>query len=102
MLTLDHRQVGFSLDAFAGIASAGVNLNADAHGSVNLSLQGNAAVGTGQTPTASYSGCVDVTGGLDVGFTANADFFGLFNPSTSLTIFDKNWDIYNVRASSDF
>ncbi|KAJ3528236.1 hypothetical protein NM688_g8023 [Phlebia brevispora] len=89
--------VQFSIDAFDGIASAGVSLNVDASASVDLSLDGNGVVGTSSSPSATYSGCADVGGELDVNFSADGSFFGLWNPSTTLTLFDKSFDIYDTN-----
>ena len=90
------QKVELNVDAFGGIASAGVFLNVDASGDVNLSLNGNGAAGTSTSPSGSYSGCVDITAGLDVNAGANADFFGLWSPSTSVSLFDKTFDLYDV------
>lgn len=71
-------------------------MNVDASASVDLSLTGNGVVGTSTNPSATYSGCVDVSAGLDVNLGADADFFDIFNPSTSVSVFDKTFDLYDV------
>ena len=73
-----------------------MNLNVDASANVALSLSGNGVIGTSTPASGSYNGCVDITAGLDVNAGADADFFGLWNPSTSVSLFDKTFDLYDV------
>ncbi|KAL4245486.1 hypothetical protein ABKN59_009431 [Abortiporus biennis] len=94
--------VKFGLNALGGIASANVNLDVDASATLDLSLtaSGSASAGTGTDgssagASASFNGCVDIETGLNVGAGADADLFGLWNPSTSVTLFQKTWDLYD-------
>lgn len=45
----------------------------------------------------SFGGCIEVGAGLDVNAGADADFFGLFNPSTKVNLFSKKFQIFKVR-----
>jgi hypothetical protein len=45
--------------------------------------------------SASFSGCVDIGTGLDVNAGASGDFFGLFNKDTTVTLFSKNFELFN-------
>ncbi|KAI0700589.1 hypothetical protein BC835DRAFT_1304043 [Cytidiella melzeri] len=43
----------------------------------------------------SFSGCVDVSTGLAVNAGADGSFFDLFDKSTSVSLFQKNFDLFN-------
>lgn len=45
----------------------------------------------------SFGGCIEIGAGLDVNAGADADFFGLFNPSTKVNLFSKKFQIFKVR-----
>ncbi|KAJ6551973.1 hypothetical protein B0H19DRAFT_1159539 [Mycena capillaripes] len=86
------------VSALGGIAAATVSLNLDGQVSATLTLDASATAGvsTGGAPAASGSvnGCVDFAAGLNVNAGASADFFGLFNPSTKVNLFTKNFDLF--------
>ncbi|KAF8988453.1 hypothetical protein BDQ17DRAFT_1435003 [Cyathus striatus] len=44
--------------------------------------------------SASISGCFDVSAGLAVNVGADANFFGLFDPSTTLSLFNKDFELF--------
>lgn len=46
--------------------------------------------------TSYINGCIDVDAGLDVYAGADASFFGLFDKSTKVTLFTRDWDLYTV------
>lgn len=52
--------------------------------------------GTTQSP----SRCVDVVAGLDVHGGADVDFYGLFDKSTFLPIYQRSYDIFKVYRVS--
>ncbi|KAJ7673894.1 hypothetical protein DFH06DRAFT_1279635 [Mycena polygramma] len=86
------------VSALGGIASATVTLNLDASATMTLTLDAsaNADVSTGGAPAASgqVNGCVDIGAGLNVNAGASADFFNLFDPSTKVNLFTKNFDLF--------
>lgn len=52
--------------------------------------------------TGSVTGCVDINAGLNVYAGADADFFGLFDKSTSVKLYNKNWDVFAVGSMMIF
>ncbi|KAF9466288.1 hypothetical protein BDZ94DRAFT_1306284 [Collybia nuda] len=42
----------------------------------------------------SFGGCIEIGAGLDVNAGADADFFGLFDPSTKVNLFTKKFQIF--------
>jgi hypothetical protein len=48
--------------------------------------------------SAKFGGCVELDTGLDVNAGANADFFGLFNKGTSVSLFSKKFELFKVRV----
>ncbi|KAJ7763199.1 hypothetical protein DFH07DRAFT_813099 [Mycena maculata] len=62
---------------------------------MTLSLDANATASTDSDPSASVNGCVNVGAGLAVSAGASADFFGLFDPSTSVSLFNKQFMLLN-------
>lgn len=53
-------------------------------------------------PTKTVSGCVDVKTNLDIYVTADASLFDIFDDSTSITLYDTTWDIFNVSVLGRF
>ncbi|KAJ3506385.1 hypothetical protein NLJ89_g6898 [Agrocybe chaxingu] len=58
-----------------------------------------AALATRQTnvstsASTSFGGCFEIGAGLDVNVGANADFFGLFNPETSISLFTQRFELF--------
>ncbi|TFY62936.1 hypothetical protein EVG20_g6519 [Dentipellis fragilis] len=89
-------QLNIGLDVLS-IASANIFLDLDASAtlSVNGSLKGNEAVGGILTGATSADGCADVSTGLNVHAGADASLFGFFNPSTQVSLFSKNFDLFD-------
>lgn len=53
-----------------------------------------------QTATStSFGGCFEILAGLDVNAGANAEFFGLFDASTKVPLFTKEFELFKVRFS---
>ena len=79
-------RIDVGIDAL-GVASAHVFLDLVASGNLNANLAASAAN--------SASGCV--TAGVEVNMHAgaNADLFGLWDPSTQVTLFDKQFPLLN-------
>lgn len=48
--------------------------------------------------TASFDGCVDLTAGLDISAGASGSFFGIFDKSTSVDLFNKQFQIFQVNV----
>ncbi|KAF4610321.1 hypothetical protein D9613_010283 [Agrocybe pediades] len=57
-------------------------------------MKGNDNTSSDNTSSKSFSGCVDVGAGLDVNAGANADFFGLFNKETKVSLFSKKFELF--------
>ncbi|KAI0319873.1 hypothetical protein OF83DRAFT_1169791 [Amylostereum chailletii] len=88
------------LDAFSGIASATLSLTLDATATLEVNGTATAITAKGQPADVSAKGCVDVRSGLDVSAGANAGLFGLFDESTSVTLFSKTFDLFNTCADT--
>ncbi|KAF7368685.1 hypothetical protein MVEN_00193000 [Mycena venus] len=90
--------IDLGVSALGGIGQATVSLILDAQASATLSLDASATAGVSTDAAASASGqvngCVDIGAGLDVNAGASADFFGLFNPSTKVSLFSKKFDLF--------
>lgn len=89
-----------------GGAEATVFVELDSSASATLTLNGKANVGAtledNQASTsagASVDGCASVDGGIDVNAGADAAFFDLFDASTSVPLFTKKYQIFQVRES---
>jgi hypothetical protein len=93
-----NNQVSLGLDALSGVAKADVNLNFDASSTLGLQFDATAtkSVGTNSSQSDSANGCVDLSGGIAIDVGADADFFDLFDPSKQITLFSKNFDIFQV------
>ncbi|EKM77468.1 hypothetical protein AGABI1DRAFT_76923 [Agaricus bisporus var. burnettii JB137-S8] len=110
------------IDAFGGVAKAGVFVNLDASASVSLTVdatgpvvegkvnrremmvRGGGAMGAyyfndkrtptgGATDDVSFGGCVEVGAGLSVNVGADANFFGLFDPFKKIPLFEKQFSL---------
>ncbi|KAF4610320.1 hypothetical protein D9613_010284 [Agrocybe pediades] len=116
--------LSIGLSALGGAADAQVFLNLDASATLDLDFQASANGGVtisevssaaqqldtaelaqverlddsidarAVTGDASFSGCVDVGAGLNVNAGASADFFGIFNKETSVSVYSKEFDIF--------
>ncbi|OSD05577.1 hypothetical protein PYCCODRAFT_1464936 [Trametes coccinea BRFM310] len=90
-------QLAFGLSALGGKTQATISLNLDADAALDLSLTAAAEASTstsGNNATASVGGCVDISTGLNVNAGANADFFSLFKKDASVSLFQKNFDLF--------
>ncbi|KAI0092175.1 hypothetical protein BDY19DRAFT_884355 [Irpex rosettiformis] len=94
----------FGLDALNGLAKATINLDLDTSAKLTLSLQAGATISTSTTSSSnsnstnvdtSFGGCVDLSVGLAVTAGADATFLSLFDQSTSVTLFQKDFDLFN-------
>ena len=92
--------LSFGINALAGEAKATINLEVDGDAAVDLSLsaaatKGTTVAGTAAAPsTTSFGGCVDITSGLTVSASADADFLSIFDKSTSVNLFQKSFDLF--------
>jgi hypothetical protein len=112
-----------------GLAKATINLDLDSSAKLGLSLNGAASASTStnsngtvskgsgyavsngtssQNYTNSYkprstssglNGCVDVSADLAVKAGADGSFLDFFDKSTSVTLFQKNFDLFKVYTS---
>ncbi|KAJ7134152.1 hypothetical protein C8R46DRAFT_1362308 [Mycena filopes] len=71
-------------------ASASMTLTLDAHATAGVSTTGPS------TGSGTVNGCVDVGAGLDVSAEASANFFGLFDKSTKVDIFNKDFELFKT------
>ncbi|KAG9224484.1 hypothetical protein CCMSSC00406_0007677 [Pleurotus cornucopiae] len=107
-------QLDIGITALGGTAKANIFLNLDASAKVGLKLNGNAkaAVTTAKpkkraefnqlaarqaatAASAGVEGCVDITAGLSVDAGVDANFFGLFDPTTKLNLFSKQFELFS-------
>ncbi|XP_006457389.1 hypothetical protein AGABI2DRAFT_212760 [Agaricus bisporus var. bisporus H97] len=100
------------IDAFGGVAKAGVFVNLDASASVSLTVDATGPVVEGKedakkvdnegaktggaTDDVSFGGCVEVGAGLSVNVGADASFFGLFDPFKKIPLFEKQFSLLKV------
>ena len=82
-------QVDIGLKALGGIVSTGVFLNLDASADFSMS-----------NGTASSQQCVNANTNLNVSVGAQGSFFSLFNASVGASLFDKDFQLFQVRARS--
>ncbi|KAA1467373.1 hypothetical protein DENSPDRAFT_238702 [Dentipellis sp. KUC8613] len=99
-------EVSISLNAIGGFASANVFLELDA--SATLDLTGVDAKATGTTGTSGSSGsaaaqgCVDISTGINAHAGAQGKFLNLFDQNTQVTIFNKNFELFQVCSAAVF
>ncbi|KAA1475907.1 hypothetical protein DENSPDRAFT_452584 [Dentipellis sp. KUC8613] len=86
------------IDVLSGLASANVfvNLDASATLALNGSASGTASVASGGAKSGSGTaqGCVDVSTGLNAHAGADASLFSFFDKTTQVTLFNKNFDLF--------
>jgi hypothetical protein len=93
----------FGVNAFNGAAKANINLALDSSANLKLSLKAGAVVSgsTGTTDSSSasakFKGCTNVNAGLLVTANADAKLFEVFDKSTSVKMFQKDFDVFEVR-----
>lgn len=49
-----------------------------------------------------FGGCLELDAGFGINVGASANFFGLFSPSTKLSLFSKEFPLYKVSISTPF
>jgi hypothetical protein len=84
-------------------AAAGANNASPASTAPVLAAAGNATAATNSTKgttvtksgSASFGGCFTIDAGLDVNAGADANFFGLFDKNTKVSLFKKNFELVN-------
>ncbi|KAG5642592.1 hypothetical protein DXG03_002516 [Asterophora parasitica] len=96
-------RIDLAVNALGGLAKATVLVNIDSHSTVRLNLNaaGNAG-GSIETPTggtkggasASVDGCVTAGAALNANVGADAKFFNLFDRSTSVSLYAKDWELF--------
>lgn len=88
------------MNALDGLAKATVNLDLDTSAKIALSLQKGATASTGSNGTSAsvdpFTGCVDVSSTLAVNAGADGAFLDLFDDSTSVSLFSKTFDLFQV------
>ncbi|KAI0770916.1 hypothetical protein BD413DRAFT_69883 [Trametes elegans] len=82
--------LAFGISALGGKTKATINLDLDADTAVDLSLSPL----SGKSKRDDVSGCVDISSGLAVEAGANADFFNIFKKDTSISLFEKRFDLF--------
>ncbi|EJD01947.1 uncharacterized protein FOMMEDRAFT_20739 [Fomitiporia mediterranea MF3/22] len=89
--------LNFGLSAFSTV-EATVFLDVDTFAALDLGLAAGATASvdsTGATgASAQVGGCVDVNGGVSVNAGAEGSFFSLFDDSTQITLFSKDFDFF--------
>lgn len=94
------------VSALGGIADATIFLNLDASATMTLTLDASAEGSVTAQPgtelatggSASINGCVDMNAGFSVNAGADATFFGLFDTGKSVTLFEKDFDLFEVYS----
>ncbi|KAJ7580284.1 hypothetical protein C8J56DRAFT_279200 [Mycena floridula] len=95
-------RLDLGLSALGGIAKASIFLNFDASADLSLSLDGSTVVKRDSVWSSrevsrragAVSGCIDLGADFAVNAGADASFFGLFDKSTSITLFEKEFDLF--------
>ncbi|KAH9846167.1 hypothetical protein C2E23DRAFT_602807 [Lenzites betulinus] len=90
-------ELGFGISAFDDKTETTITLDLDASVSVNLDLVATAdaaCINGKPARTASFGGCVDITGELAVNASADADLFDVFQKGKSVQLFQRNFDLY--------
>lgn len=85
------------INAFEGVAQATITLSLDA--SATIALNGSANLpptGSDSSVQIADGACVDVSTALLVSAGADAGLFNIFDKSTSVTLFSKSFDLFNV------
>ena len=94
-------QLEFGIEFFRDILSATVFLDLDTF--AELELTGTAQADQGASPaSASAQACVDLSTGFAVNAGARGSFPGLFDDSTHVTLFNKDFELFKVCDHSRF
>lgn len=90
--------VDVGINFLGSVASATVFLDLDASATLDITGAAQASAGastkSGKAASASAQGCVDLSSGLDVNAGAQGSFFGLFDKSTQVTLFSKDFELF--------
>ncbi|KAF8877431.1 hypothetical protein BD779DRAFT_1448538, partial [Infundibulicybe gibba] len=95
--------LNLGVSALGGTVKSEVFVALDASATMQLSLeaQAEAAVTVNKASKrllapvgASFGGCFEIKAGLNVNAGADASFFGLFDPSTQVTLFNKDFELF--------
>ena len=73
-------------------ASATLDLDLDAAASVNVNTDGE------KSTSGDIEGCVDLQAGFSVNVGAQGSFFDIFNADTTIPLFSKEFDIFQVST----
>jgi hypothetical protein len=96
------------VSALGGVAAATIFLDLDTSASVTMTLNAAANAGVAVAPdatgaaavttsaSASIDGCVNAGAALNVNAGADGSFFGLFDKSTQVNLFTKDFDVFQV------
>ncbi|PAV18281.1 hypothetical protein PNOK_0676700 [Pyrrhoderma noxium] len=84
------------VSAFGSSASVFLDLDTSATLNLGLDANANASVSTNGTKAASadVDGCVDIKAGVAINAGAEGDFFGIFDKTAQITLFEKEFDIF--------
>ena len=86
-------------------SKADVFLDLDTFAALDLSLEAGATASVdtdgNKNASAQVGGCVDVNGGVSVNAGAEGSFFGLFDDSTQVSLFSKDFDFFKVSELTD-
>ncbi|KAH9894966.1 hypothetical protein C8Q73DRAFT_645192 [Cubamyces lactineus] len=90
--------IAFGVSAFDGKAQTTVRLDFDAETSLDLSLAGFLEAPRPdqchKRIRLAFDGCADVSSGFSVNAGADADFFDIFKKGASVSLFEKDFDLY--------
>ena len=89
-------KIVFGIEAFNGIARANVFLDLYTAAILNLSLNQTTAPTTTNSSDAQFAGCVGVQTALSVNVGTDASFFDVFENTTSIPLFESEWDLFEV------
>lgn len=98
--------LNLGISALGDVAEATVFLNLDASATATLNLEAKlpgaaATIGRrdeleARQQEASFGGCFDVKAGFSVNAGADASFFAVFDTGTSVTLFEKEFELFQV------
>ncbi|KAF8877430.1 hypothetical protein BD779DRAFT_1448510, partial [Infundibulicybe gibba] len=91
--------LNLGVSALGDTVKAEVFVALDASATMQLSLEAQAEAasvvqGSSTHASAGFGGCFEIKAGLNVNAGADASFFGLFDPSTQVTLFSKNFELF--------
>ncbi|KAF7794340.1 hypothetical protein EIP86_005474 [Pleurotus ostreatoroseus] len=96
--------IAFGINVLGKLADANINLDLDTSAKLSMSLQAGANLSKSTNGTSSaadqFDGCVDVSSTLAVNAGADASFLDLFDPSTTVSLFSKTFDLFQKCFST--